>query len=247
MKCEQVRDEIPLYVLGALDAETAGRVREHVRTCDACREELASYSEIPYALNLAVPDEPLPRGFTTRLLERVEPASRVAAPVPIARRRSWWLPWAVAAACLALAVALGVNTWRVNAELAQIHDELYAQRDYDAQMSALMSRPDIVPVVLQSSRARVRGKVYLAPDRSAAVLMVSNLPRLRKGQVYELWLNAPAHRVAVTTFVPLENGSMRFYLSPPDGLKPYKSIGITVEPAGGSPAPTSPRVVGGEL
>lgn len=66
-------ENIPAYALDALDPEEAAEVAEHLRVCEACRRELASYEPLPYALALSVPDAPPPEESRERLLGQTGP------------------------------------------------------------------------------------------------------------------------------------------------------------------------------
>jgi len=75
--CAEVRLSLGAYVLGALDPAERGRVDVHLTTCDACRDELASFAAMPGLLGRVsvaevelVPDPPRPE-LLGRLLEAV--------------------------------------------------------------------------------------------------------------------------------------------------------------------------------
>lgn len=240
MNHEGAKENIQAYALGALDTDEAAEVRTHLRSCEECRGDLESYLSVRDALNVGVPECDLPRGFHSRLVSRT-------APVPMERhvrsrrhRVLSVLPWGLAVASLLAAFVLGGRLWQVSGQLTQ-------QQSYDANMSTLMARKDLIAVSLNTSTENAKARVYMSPDRGTGVLMVSHLPHLSSGKVYQLWLIAPNERHSVTTFRPLQGGAMRFYLYPADGLQEYNRIEITISPEGGSSAPTQNRVVAGEL
>src|SRR2546428_449148 len=77
----------------------------------------------------------LPAGFTTRLREKPERGRPRSA-----GRRRWvvaQLGWALAAAAALLLALLGTH-------LGQVNGELLRQRQDDARIAALLSRPDVV-------------------------------------------------------------------------------------------------------
>lgn len=67
---EETLDSIPAYAVGGLDPGDAAAVEQHLRGCEACRRELASYEQLRGDLGLAAPDASLPEGARGRLLER---------------------------------------------------------------------------------------------------------------------------------------------------------------------------------
>ena len=40
MKCEVVKDLMPLYVDGLCSEETTGEIREHIKECELCRKKM---------------------------------------------------------------------------------------------------------------------------------------------------------------------------------------------------------------
>ena len=105
MKCENIREQLMEVLLGG--PEASPEVQEHLRSCAACAEELASFKQTMALLDEWRAPEPTPY-FSSRLRARVrEEASRQPA---------GWLAWlrrpVVAAAAMVL-VAVGVSLLEV--------------------------------------------------------------------------------------------------------------------------------------
>src|SRR3954447_17745368 len=93
--------DVASYALDALDAEQEREFEEHLASCEACREELASLREATAALAYgAVGPAPPPE-----LKQRILAEAKAERPnvVSLPRRRSWTAPF-VAAAAVAAAV-----------------------------------------------------------------------------------------------------------------------------------------------
>jgi anti-sigma-K factor RskA len=84
-------------------------------------------------------------------------------------------------------------------------------------------------------------------DKNVAVLRASGFPALEAGKVYQLWLIRNGERTSGGTFVVDEQGTGTFVFTPPESLDNFEGMGITPEPAGGSPGPTAPPVVRAQL
>ncbi len=88
---------------------------------------------------------------------------------------------------------------------------------------------------------------YIA-SKGSLVLVASHLHPLARGKTYQLWLLPAAagqQPVSAGTFRPDAKGYASVVLPTlPKGI-PAKGFGVTVEPEGGSPAPTPPIVLAG--
>jgi anti-sigma-K factor RskA len=235
------------YAVGALTGREAVAFDRHLARCDACAQEVRELRETAARLALAVAEVP-PAGLRTRVMAALpevrqlppETSGGRRAPVtvlPLTAGRRWRqrLPYLAVAACLALAgVATGVA---VNAR-----DQVNAQHDRTARverqteaLSALVAAPDAdfhTGGLTDGGTATVVASASL--ERTA--LLYHGLPALTGAKVYELWYSRGGTMVPAgllesdrTTGSALLNGH-------PEGAD---GVGLTVEPAGGSPAPTT--------
>jgi anti-sigma-K factor RskA len=74
-------------------------------------------------------------------------------------------------------------------------------------------------------------------------LYVQGLPQLTSERQYQLWLIKDGARVNGGVFSVGPTGEGVLYVDAPVPLATYTGFGVTVEPAGGSPGPTGPRVL----
>ena len=136
---------------------------------------------------------------------------------------------------LALAVAATPPPALKGRVLADV-TALSGARAVDAEMAALLSAPDAL--VASGATAAGGTATVVASLRAAAMVFTSTgLPVLPPSSVYELWFIGgggarPAGLVPLTPAPVLAAG-----------LAGGDAIGVTVEPAGGSPAPTTTPIV----
>lgn len=123
---------------------------------------------------------------------------------------------------------------------------LAGARAVDAEIASLLSAPDAL--VASAATAAGGTATVVASRRAAAVVFTSvGLPVLPPTSVYELWfIGAGGARPAglVPAAPPGPPGAGRG--TPPvlaPGLSGGDAIGVTVEPAGGSAAPTTTPIV----
>ena len=71
MTHEEVQAALAAEALGALDWRESDAVREHLETCEACRQELASLREAAASLAFSVPSAPMDPARSARLRARL--------------------------------------------------------------------------------------------------------------------------------------------------------------------------------
>ncbi len=238
MTCERACEELPALVLGALPAAEAEPVLAHVRSCARCAQELRTLLPLRDALNSAVPTVELPEGFTERLTARTRPAH--LRPVRRGRALVRGLGWALAAAAALLLALLGTH-------LEQVTGDLHQQRQDAAQIAALLSRSDVVPVAMRGYSLGAQGRLYVARSWDEGVLMLGHLPALPTGKVYQCWLEGRGEDWSAALMTSVADRALGIYLHPPHGLGRYTAIELTIEPAGGSRSPRGQRVLTGRL
>jgi len=82
--CDQVRDLLPAYVLGALERDEEAAVREHLATCDLHAEAAELGGVVPYLAETVDPVEP-PAALRSKIMALAAAdleARRAQAPVP---------------------------------------------------------------------------------------------------------------------------------------------------------------------
>lgn len=231
---------LPAYALGCLDPEESVLVARHLEGCAVCRIELETYRTTAGELSLAVVEaEPSPR-LKLRLMER---ASRAAPPAaPETTRASWrqalargLLPvrpaWAVAVLLLVAALLVS-NLW-----LWQQVRRLEAQSQLAAMRTVTLTGTEAAPAAL--------GVLVISSDGDQGTLVVEGLPPLGPDQQYQLWLIKDGHRDSGAVFSVDNEGYGSEWVMAPEPLSRYSAFGVSIEPAGGSPAPTGARVLGG--
>jgi anti-sigma-K factor RskA len=186
-----------------------------------------------------------------------------AVPLPRARETRYTRSaplWAAAGfVLLAAAVWLAVENYRLAAELArletthqQLADSEQRLRQHSARAEAaldILTAPDTVKVELTPLAARPvpHGKALYNLSRGL-LFYAANLRALPPDRTYELWL-IPAEGAPVDAgiFNPDGHGNGQVILPElPPGLV-AKAFAVTVEPAGGVPAPTGPKVLVGPV
>ncbi len=230
-----------LYVLGVLEPELAAEIEAHLRDgCEHCSEKIALAARVTAAMaGLAEPKQPS-AGLKDRVLASIQ-----RAPLAEIKRPQTHRPWLIpllAAACLIL---LASSIWSTSA-LNRTRDELTAMRTERNQLrSALevLGRSDTRAVQFGRAETVPHGRV-LANRTGGLVFVGSKLPALAQNRTYQLWLipntGAP---VSAGVFRPTSSGdSVQVSQLAADPAR-NKAVAVSVEPDGGSPAPTTTPIL----
>jgi anti-sigma-K factor RskA len=79
------------------------------------------------------------------------------------------------------------------------------------------------------------------------MLVASELPRLEPDRTYQVWLRGKDGVVSAGLLRVDDRGTGYAVLDPSVPLDQFETVGISVEPVGGSPQPTGPRMLLGSL
>jgi len=238
------------YVLHVLEPEAVAAVTEHLATCARCQARCAASAAVLDQLAQAVPQQAPPAALGARLR-----AAAVDGPAPPRRRGPWWRRGAVllTAANVVLCLGLGWWSWQVQRAAAAVQQRWQeGQRQLALQRQAftLITAPGTRSVVLRSDQATspARGVVLLEPAAPTALLIVQDLSPLPPERAYQVWfVGGERQRDSGGVFRVDAQGFGLVPLTAPRPFTAYQRVGITEEPAGGSPGPTSPRVIGAPL
>lgn len=232
------RENLPAYALGALDADESAALETHLETCASCRTELAEYRSLSQSLLTAVPPRQPSAALRKHLQSQLPSAQRPSRP-------QWNFSFSRLAMGLAVLALLALNLasfMQVRQMRAQQANLLNQVADTQTAL-ALLSSPTLQLVAIDGND--ISGTLLLDKQNNQAVLIARNLPALTEDLIYQIWLIEPDEgRVSAGLFRP---ESSRTYttkvLSSAQPLTNYLGIGVTIEPAGGSEAPTGERVL----
>ncbi len=247
----------PGYALGTLTDEEARTFASHLPTCDECRRSVRDMAAVGESLGRALPPQTPPPGLRDRVLTRATlPASpkrhvqsAIASPGGMRYR------WLAAAAALVAAVT-SVMAWQYREDAARARIEqqateqqlrsleqqiaqLQAGVSTAAQTRSVLAARDMARIELlgQPPAPGATGRVFWSPTHGL-VFAATNLPELPPGRVYQLWVVADAP-ISAGIGQPTGGGELSVVSTPTAPARP-KAFALTIEPEGGSPAPTSP-------
>lgn len=218
------------YALDALEEPERSAFEAHYPTCEICRVEVAEFRETAGALAAAAATTP-PAELKARVLGEVARTRQLSPGTEETGRRRSTVRSAFLAAAAVVLLAVGAVLVVGLRGASTVEDVLAAP---DAVVTTLSATPDGRGGTFQ---------VVWSAERGQVAVIANDLPDPGPDRGYELW--------AIDRDVPVPTG----VLTPDDGsLRDASDVavrptawGVTIEPVGGSSAPTTPVLFFGEV
>lgn len=252
------------YTLDALDPEHTAQFEVHMQRCPTCRREvlslraaaaelgaaqtaaapsrlraevLAAVSRTPQlpptTVDLTLPDAALSPAAT----DDIPPDGSGAGTLLELRPRRITANRALAVAAGLLLVIGGALGWR-SATLSNNLDQMQANV---SAVTSVLTAPDAVTVTGPLSVGG-RGAVVTSASVGQAAIVTDGVPAPPLGKVYQLWFMSASGSATPAGFLtPDASGQGAQVLTGTIGAATL--VGVTVEPSGGSPAPTTTPVL----
>lgn len=224
MDCEHLRELIPAYCINATDPEETRQIQDALTRCPDLVDEIARFRAVDDALLNAAPQVAPPSELLGSLMRAARETSPVRPAMTVVRPGRPVRRWIAAAAALALFVVLNNVYWisRLEAERArEIH----------------------LPTAVNGEPTGATARVIWSSTTGEAVLIADNFPNLSEDTNYQAWMRRGDTVISLGVFVVDENGVGTLTFTAENLDTPFDVMGVTTEPRGGSPAPTSPPVV----
>lgn len=261
MNRDEITELAALYALGGLEGEDRARFEALLEAGNA--EALAAVREFEdtlAALAVTTASGP-PPAVKGALMARIDaegrPALRASVtefPAKAPRRSALWpAVWAgaLAAGLAALVVGLSVSV-TYEKRLAELNKEsatLRGQLERQQAVIALVQDPATQVVILSGLPPAPEAKARMLWHARAGGLLLVNggLPPAPEDKAYELWAivgkNAP---VPAGVFSVDAKGTGSLRVPPLPGVERVDVFAVTLEPAGGVPAPTGAMYLAGK-
>ena len=255
MSHEPYETQAAVYALGALDGEERSGFEAHLAGgCATCTAALREHAETLADMARDVPPMIPPAHVKADLMRRVAASS----PARLSRRRSL-IRWSLASAAAVVGVTAfvaGLVASRYEArigfmarETARIRADLHRQ---EAALRDRLAAAEGTVDLLRDPATRVVTLTGAGPSPEAVgrlvwnqanggYLFVANVPAAPAGKVYELWTINEGQPRPAGVFTPDASGRASHPVAATHA--PVQVFAVTIEPAGGVPAPTGPIVL----
>jgi anti-sigma-K factor RskA len=274
---EEFRENLEAWAIGALRVSEAQEVEGHLETCQSCSGIARDLALVPAALQAVTPlDSPSPF-LRARLLSGIQDAAAPqttatadrfvsSSPAVKASSGTGLTAWLAAAAALLLAAFLGWDGVRLRSRIAELTAELQQARaavaasesrmamiqqtaDRNQSALAVLTAPDMARIDLagQPDAPNASGRAYWSRARGM-VFSAAALPPPPAGRAYQVWVvtSAPAP-ISAGLIQPDSGGHVSAVFATPSDIPQPVAVAVTLEPAGGVPSPTGPKVLLGTV
>ena len=247
------------YVLDALEPAERRAFEAHVAECATCAEEVRTLRPVADALAHSAPQRTPRPELRARVLDSIVPGAGTTPGVVVPPARTATSGWLALAAALVFAVGAGAYAWQLQLRVRTLEGRLdrAEQRASSAEREVAVARrtasdtqatmgvlaaPDLVRIELagQSAAASARARALWSRNRGM-VFAATNLPEAPAGRVYQVWVVTAGGPVSAGLLTPDTNGRAEAYFNTPPDIAPPTAVAVTLEPAGGVPAPTGER------
>lgn len=230
MTNERIDELLALAVLGELDEDQAAELDAALADDAELSRDLDLDTEVAGILQRTLA-EPPPAALKANVMAAIDALDeRVADPVVVVpleaeRSRRRGLQTFAAAAAIVVLLVGGLVVFSRTAS---------APTDVDVVATA----DDASERELSEGELSGRLTVVFSPSRDAFVLVGTDVPVLTDDETYQLWFVDADGAESVGVFVPDDDGRVAERY---DGRNPSDfTVGVSIEPAGGSDAPTAP-------
>ncbi len=249
--CATVEALVPAYSLGTTDAEETMLVQAQLATCPTALADLADYTALADALLYSAPVVQAPAHLANRLEMALRQPARTTASI------SWWMqlrhalshwPTNQLAATTVIFLLLLLNFYAItqNRKLQMQATQLTTkQTELNRALLVLLATEKMQEVTLPAAQQNsdARADVLWNVDAGVAVLYARSFPTTPPDKAYQLWLLRDGKRTSGGLFQVDANGEGLLVFAIAQPLDTLQAMGITTEPARGSPGPTSKAVV----
>jgi anti-sigma-K factor RskA len=232
-----VTEWLPAYALNILAQDEMALTAEHLANCPACQAELRLYQaaadELPLALAQSAPRPEL----KNRLMKEIR-SRKAQSTVPL--RPTFWQQ-------MAAFFRRSAPAWAAALILVLVLGNLLFWRRLNQITARQASSMRVIALASTNGSPRAAGILVMSPSGRYGSLVVDHLEKLDAEHQYQVWLTKDGERTSGGIFSVGLGGYAVLELHAPISLIEYQAIGITIEPAGGSPGPTGAKVLGGDI
>ena len=266
MSHDELRELSGGYALGALTEPERRLFEAHLATCAECTDDVRELAAVASGLAQAVPQVEPSAALRARVINAATAGSQSPAVAPTsAPARSVRLFALLSAAAAVAAIALGLYAVSLQQRIRVLEEELRVasartnditrqlvqfrlDSDRALQIRKILAAPDLRRIDLAGQKVApgAFGRAFWSPTQGLAVAF-DKLPATSDDRVYQLWVIPPGGTPISAALLDLQPDGTAIALGAPGTSGRVGTVAVTLEPAGGVPAPTGDMIVAGAL
>jgi anti-sigma-K factor RskA len=232
------RENLAAYAVQALEADEDAALKAHLQTCESCGAQLTDYQRLSAGLLSALPPQ-APRPALRRILQR-----RLSSPMRSVRPQ-FKLSWGQVGIASVSVLLIAFNLISIS--------QIYSLKEQQAELSrqfyseqtaiAMLSYPGTQSIAF--NQEGIVGSLLVDKNRNLLAVFAWHLPPTPQGKTYQMWLIDPqGDRTSGGFLTPEADQPFAMaVIASPQPLAGFAGFGITLEPSGGSPQPTGPKIL----
>ena len=236
------------YAVNALTEDEREEFERHLAQCPSCAQEVLELRETAARIGAATATEP-PEELKQRVLSEIRrtrqlppPAGNGPHPAAAPRKRNTWgtrLALAAAVGGIALAGAFGAIALRNHNDMQDMQRQLAEGQQRGTEMAAVMAAPDAK--MHTTDGTGMNATAVMSQNMGQSVFLGSTEQNPPPEHVYQLWFIGDYGYQSAGLLTEGQHGRMEPMIAPlPEGTG---AMGVTVEPRGGSPQPTTTPIL----
>ncbi|MBW4643815.1 MAG: anti-sigma factor [Goleter apudmare HA4340-LM2] len=236
---ESLEELVAGYVLGDLDSEEVAELEQLIAQNPELVKEIAQLQEVMALIPYELPEVQPSPALRSAILASAQTNNN-----PVRRQRWFSLPWGQIVAAL-VALAFGIDSYRLRQELQYTHTQLAHQ----TEIIAILQQPNSRLVALKGVDASTAaGNIVLAPNHQKFFIFAENLSRLPENQIYRLWAVVDGKKIACGQFNATLTGTVLDSFPLPSNVCSLDTakLVVTQEPVPSPPQPVGSPVLVGE-
>ncbi len=121
------------------------------------------------------------------------------------------------------------------------------QQERIAELEARLAETADQAKVARMQQDGMEARLFMVPNSRHAYIVIEGLPQPPEGRDWQVWLSPDAENLQPVSVGVFQDRSGKWVLEADQPIMTYEWVGVTLEPDGGSEAPTSPPVMGGNV
>ncbi|MFD3945255.1 anti-sigma factor domain-containing protein [Streptomyces sp. NPDC058579] len=226
------------YALHALESSERADFAAHLVHCEDCRREVAEFEATTARLAAAASQTP-PQSLKRQTLSEIDGVRQLPPQVSAAgpktsfahRLKRKAVPLSLAASIAAAVSFAGVAAWQ-HQEIENAQRQAQRAEQQLGSVSTVLAAPDARTAHGRTTNGALT-TVVTSERQNKAVFTASGLPAPTSGHTYQLWLDH-AGTMQPAGFLH-DDGTVLIDGDPAEAT----AVGLTLEPTGGSPQPTT--------